>query len=650
MKRIRGVLADLRASTYAPLIGLLILALAAGLLAADDYGMGADEHANAEVGGEAIRAYTSVEAYRTFLELDNLGHHGPSYFMLFSLISERLTSILPGWQPADGRHFSNYLTFLLAGASLYVLCMRLLPKNVALMTAAIFLTQPLLFGHGFINQKDTPFMAFFLTTVVVGLAAIDRLNGASAGSKIEAEPGLWGRAREDLRSGQLGWQVLFGVWLVGILWVALDLLFFGRLLAAMESVVSLAHVGQAWEPINRLYEIVAEDSDKTSVSVYLAKLELGYWVVGRVAILLAGLTAGVLVARRAIPGTVRLLLPGMWQDYVLLMIAGALQGFTISIRPLAGFTGVLLTAVLFYRFRSRAVGPVLVFWTAASLTAYLTWPWLWPAPVDRLVESARYLVDFDEQKLVLFRGALYPSEAMPWDYLPRLMTIQLTEPVIPLFAIGLVASAIEIRRHPGKREDLLLILVWLLVIAAAYMSPGSVHYNNFRHVLFLLPPLFVVFGLGLKVLLDAIRPRSITFLVLLALLVPGILGIARLHPYEYAYYNAYAGGTSGANGIYHMDYWCLSLRRAQEYVNRVAPPGAIVFARRSIYSAIEYARPDLTMASQEEYRDGASYVLVCKHYPEDAMTRRAKLVFTEGIGPAVFAEVWRAEPQPEPSP
>jgi hypothetical protein len=75
-----------------------------------------------------------------------------------------------------------------------------------------------------------------------------------------------------------------------------------------------------------------------------------------------------------------------------------------------------------------------------------------------------------------------------------------------------------------------------------------------------------------------------------------------------------------------------------------------VFARRSIYSAIEYARPDLTMASQEEYRDGASYVLVCKHYPEDAMTRRAKLVFTEGIGPAVFAEVWRAEPQPEPSP
>jgi len=32
------------------------------------------------------------------------------------------------------------------------------------------------------------------------------------------------------------------------------------------------------------------------------------------------------------------------------------------------------------------------------------------------------------------------------------------------------------------------------------------------------------------------------------------------------------------------------------------------------------------------------------------MTRRAKLVFTEGIGPAVFAEVWEAEPQTEPSP
>jgi hypothetical protein len=153
--------------------------------------------------------------------------------------------------------------------------------------------------------------------------------------------------------------------------------------------------------------------------------------------------------------------------------------------------------------------------------------------------------------------------------------------------------------------------------------------------------LFVFFGYGLAVLLKFIRPIWLRGAILVVLLVPGILGLARLHPYEYTYYNAYVGGTSGANGKYHLDYWCLSLREAQEYINQVAPPDAVVFAKRSLYSAIEYARPDLTMTKLEAERGGASYVLVCTHYTEDAMTRGAERVYTVNIGPSVAAEVWK---------
>ena len=130
-----------------------------------------------------------------------------------------------------------------------------------------------------------------------------------------------------------------------------------------------------------------------------------------------------------------------------------------------------------------------------------------------------------------------------------------------MFLVGLGVAWVEGRKHPEHRAVLLLVLTWLLVISGLYMLPGSVHYNNFRHVLFVLPALFVFFAFGLKLLLNAIRPIWLQVIVMTAMLASGVLGILRLHPYEYAYYNAYTGGTSGANSNYHLDYWCLLTAR-----------------------------------------------------------------------------------------
>jgi len=643
MNRIAETLSRWRASRLAPLVGLLALAVVVASFWGDDYGMGADEHANAEVGRAALQSYTSSDEYAEFLDLNNLGHHGPSYFMVFSAVASGVTRLVPSWQLADGRHLSNFLTLLLASASLYFLCLRFLPRSVALATMAIFLTQPLLFGHGFVNQKDTPFMAFFLATIVVGLAGVDRLAGLRASQPTEPG-GVLGRLRADLHSSSRAGQLALLVWALGFAWLLLDLLALGQILNLAKSVVSLAHANQAWEPINRLYEFVAEDAHKTGLAIYHAKLEFGYYFLGRIAMTGIGLLLGVLLGRRVLPRTLRAVWPGPARAYAPLLVAAGLLGFTVSIRPLGGFAGLLVCAYLIYRLRWNALGPLLLFWAVAALATYLTWPWLWPAPVERLVESAGYLSDFTEQKLVLFRGELFPSEAMPWEYLPVLLTIQLTEPVIPLFLVGLVVGVLDGHRHPERRAVLAVILVWLGVVSFLYMLPGSVHYNNFRHVLFMLPALFVFFGYGLAWLLRRLRRTWLQALVVVILLAPGILGLVRLHPYEYAYYNAYAGGTSGANGRYHLDYWCLSLRKAQEYVNQVAPPGAVVFARRSLYSAVDYARPDLVMTKIEAERGSADFVLVCAHYTEDALTRGAERVYTVTIGPAVAAEVWKVGP------
>ena len=46
----------------------------------------------------------------------------------------------------------------------------------ALATVLIFSTQPLLFGHAFINPKDIPFMSIFLIVILTGMIMVESLH------------------------------------------------------------------------------------------------------------------------------------------------------------------------------------------------------------------------------------------------------------------------------------------------------------------------------------------------------------------------------------------------------------------------------------------------------------------------------------------
>ena len=80
-----------------------------------------------------------------------------------------------------------------------------------------------------------------------------------------------------------------------------------------------------------------------------------------------------------------------------------------------------------------------------------------------------------------------------------------------------------------------------------------------RHFLFVVPPLAVLAGIGFDAMLAALSPRR-----WLAAGAAGALALvfawnatllARLHPYEYMFYNPLVGGIEGAARRYEMDYW-----------------------------------------------------------------------------------------------
>ena len=94
--------------------------------------------------------------------------HGPAFVTLVALVIKITQVVLPKVFVLDLWHFSYFITFQLTGLCLYWLTKRWFNKWTTWGILILFTTQPLLWGHAFINPKDIPFMFFFTLSIVSG--------------------------------------------------------------------------------------------------------------------------------------------------------------------------------------------------------------------------------------------------------------------------------------------------------------------------------------------------------------------------------------------------------------------------------------------------------------------------------------------------
>jgi len=572
---------------------LLAVNLTYAALFASDYGQSWDDPGDAAYGQVALRAYAGSRGY---LNTGDRMYYGPIYFMVSSGLTQAVQSVVPGSQHVDVRHFLNFATFQIAILAFYTLARRLVAYVPAILTSLLFASQPVLFGHAFINQKDTPFLAAFLAAMALGLWVTD-------GSRTKPEQnGLDPRDTPNpsvLGAFMRGWQalhvrertlILFLALAGGV--VAVDLWWGRTILTGLESILGLAYRGEAWGPLSRLFALVASDAHKTSLEAYVAKLDGVFSWARLVGTYLAALPAaamGLAIARRG--GDT-----GIDQRRALRRVvpAAVALGVVMSIRVVGVFAGVLVSLGMFVEGRRKSLLDLVVYWGTALSVCYLTWPFLWDAPIIRFYEAAKLVAQFPSH-FVLFQGHAMSSGGTPWNYLPTLLSIQLTEPAVLAMALGLFAVRAAWRE--GNRARLLLgvLAAWFLVPLLASMVLRVRLYSNFRQVLFALPPIFLLAGLALQFGWERLRSPGMRVVLALVVLFPGIAGIVRLRPYEYTYYNESVGGTKGVEGLFTHDYWCTSYREAMSYINTHAPPGARVAISEPYEAAASFARPDLDL-------------------------------------------------------
>ena len=174
----------------------------------------------------------------------------------------------------------------------------------------------------------------------------------------------------------------------------------------------------------------------------------------------------------------------------------------------------------------------------------------------------------------MFNGVQYLGSELPRTYLPTLISIQFTLPVLLLALVGIVLILTRKGKYIVDWQRISIIAAWFFIPLFMAVIVNPTMYDNFRQFLFITPPLFVFAAIGFETLSRLIRPKWGQSTFFIALIVPGIIAGMWLHPFEYVYYNGLVGWTGNIGRTFENDYWGTSLCQAGKEVSNIAPEGS----------------------------------------------------------------------------
>lgn len=267
------------------------------------------------------------------------------------------------------------------------------------------------------------------------------------------------------------------------------------------------------------------------------------------------------------------------------VVLGATLGVRIGGVLLVGYLGLLVIQHYAWRgARSRIQNgveeiaalaqTVLIVAMPAFALAFVLWPAAWANPLLVAIEAVKATADFRFEIDVLLNGVMYPSTTLPLHYVPTYMAVKLPEIVVIGFLFSLPVmlrlwgqAIVAGERRWGFGATALMLGLWFPPIYA--MVAGSVHYDEIRHFLFILPPLCVVTALGLTEVGRWLFQHGTKWWgIVVALLFIGVgvsvMRTVTLFPYSYVAYNVFVGEVEGAAGRYEMDYWAVSYKEAAQ--------------------------------------------------------------------------------------
>jgi len=214
-----------------------------------------------------------------------------------------------------------------------------------------------------------------------------------------------------------------------------------------------------------------------------------------------------------------------------------------------------------------------VIFVVAWIVMISFWPYAHQSPVFNPIRSFLASSSFGVVYPVLFRGTIHMSDQLPSYYLAWFLVICTPLNILFLSAIGFGGGVAEQFRSWRSSRSLLIfgVQAWTTfpILYFVFFTPNV--YDGIRHVLFILPGLALLAGLGADYLFQQLKKyisQNFAAIVTIAVLISGIASIFTMHPYQMSYFNALAGGRNLLHTRYETDYWVSSYREGAEWINQ----------------------------------------------------------------------------------
>jgi len=272
---------------------------------------------------------------------------------------------------------------------------------------------------------------------------------------------------------------------------------------------------------------------------------------------------------------------------------GVAIGCALGIRIGGGFTVVylllmLLWASVIHYSHTKTLMPFLqrvtIHLMPAALVSFILMALFWPWGVmgfDHVLVAIKDFSHFAFKMKTMDNGAIYAIGEVPRTYLFSYLSVRLPE----VFLLGLLSFVLYGLAHikcivcgimDSKQLGLIALMISVLFPLSFVLLTEPALYNGIRHFTFLLPPIAIMAGLGFEYAvmccLGSKRLMGFVLAPMLALTLMTLSTLIQLHPYEYVYYNRFAGERSSIIDRWELDYWSASMPALLKQLNQLALP------------------------------------------------------------------------------
>ena len=273
------------------------------------------------------------------------------------------------------------------------------------------------------------------------------------------------------------------------------------------------------------------------------------------------------------------------------VLTGAALGIKVLGLLLAGYIGVAVLLGIADAQRRDPGQAVAFVWRSiiqfipALAIAYVimivTWPWSALSPLNP-IRGLFSFADFHYNIRTVLNGTVYRMATIPRLYVPIYILIKLPLLMLAGAVLAMVFAAFSsimkpAMQAPVRRQIALVAFAAIFPVLCEVVLHGPA-FCGLRHFLFVLPPLAILAGVGLDLVLRYARGRwwmGPVAGVIIAGFAWNAITLVRLHPYQYLVFNPLVGGLEGASRRFAMDYWFTIMPEAvdglEAYLDRTEP-------------------------------------------------------------------------------